>query len=193
MTLADNIWWTRKARIETEKRLLSNAFQAQLLLLWYSFISTGASIYYVKFNTNSEYSGISWVVFSVLTLCISGFINGFSFKERAALIKECYETLHTLYNKAIDPLNNPNSIAIEYSQILGVCENHTDMDFRRALCKEYISHPHPADPKRGLSKVPTKYIWCIVVANILIRFLLFSTLYALPVALFFLVEQIKCP
>jgi hypothetical protein len=35
--LLDKIWWTKKSKIEAEKRLLANAFQAQILLLWYSY------------------------------------------------------------------------------------------------------------------------------------------------------------
>jgi hypothetical protein len=40
--LLDKIWWTKKSKIEAEKRLLANAFQAQILLLWYSFVSVAA-------------------------------------------------------------------------------------------------------------------------------------------------------
>jgi hypothetical protein len=129
MAFSDNVWWTRKARIQTERRLLSNAFQSQVLLLWYSFSSVAAAIYYLKFdgnNSNSELCGIAWVIFSVLSLCIAGFVNGLSSKERAGLIKDCYETLNGIYHKSksedadIEKLNN------DYYQILKVCENHTE-------------------------------------------------------------------
>ena len=96
MAFSDNIWWTKKARIEAEKRLLMYSFQSQVLLLWYSFSGVAASIYHLKNGTSSEEM---WVIYSVLTLCISVFISGLSFKERAALIKDSYEALNTLYYK----------------------------------------------------------------------------------------------
>jgi hypothetical protein len=98
MAFSDNIWWTRKSKIQAEKRLVSNAFQAQVVLLWYSFAGVAASVYYLKYSSSDgDMSGIAWVVYSVLVLCMSGFINGLSFKQRAGLIKECYETLNDVY------------------------------------------------------------------------------------------------
>ncbi|MBL0531363.1 SLATT domain-containing protein [Aeromonas caviae] len=113
MALADNIWWTRKARIQTEKRLLSNAFQSQILLLWYSFFSVSVSIYYLK-NPQNGIESISWVVYSVLLLCISGFINGLSFKERASLVKECYESLNSIIHQLSDPTADITKLALSY-------------------------------------------------------------------------------
>jgi len=71
MAFADNVWWTRKARIQTEKRLLSNALQSQVLLLWYSFSGVAVSIYYLKATaSNQDLAGVAWVVYSVLVLSI---------------------------------------------------------------------------------------------------------------------------
>lgn len=44
MSKADNVWWTRKAKIENEARLLKYDFHGQILLLWYSFFSVAMSI-----------------------------------------------------------------------------------------------------------------------------------------------------
>jgi hypothetical protein len=188
MALSDNIWWTRKARIQTEKRLLSNAFQSQILVLWYSFCSVAASVYYLKFNTHSEYSGIVWVVFSVLVLGISGFITGLSIKERAALVKEYYETLNDLYQEAKANLSDQKIIAEDYKKVLSVCENHTDRDYYVALCEAYLTHENPNDPQNGIDRKPTLYVWLLVLAYKLRRFMLFGCLYVLPVILFWMVE-----
>ena len=186
MALSDNIWWTRKARIQTEKRLLSNAMQAQLLLLWYSFCSVSASVYYLKFNPDSEYSGIAWVVFSVLVMSISGFINGLSFKERASLIKECYETLNGLYHRAMsDTEDEVKETAKEYEHVLNMCENHTDRDYYISLCEAHLTSEKPDEE---LDTHPTKYIWFLFGVYYLRRFLVFFGLYALPLIMFLLVE-----
>lgn len=188
MALSDNIWWTRKARIQAEKRLLSSAFQAQTLLLWYSFCSVAAAIYYLKFNMQSEYAGVAWVVFSVLVLCISGFINGLGYKERAALVKDSYEALNGLYQRAKENSGSTTELANEYESILSVCENHEDIDYQLALCDTYLSHNNPDDSDKGLDRKPTKYVWALVVAYHVKRLLLLSGLYILPVIIFLLME-----
>lgn len=184
MAIADNIWWTRKARIQTEKRLLSNARHAQLSLLWYSFISAGASVYYLKFNSQSEYASVAWVVFSVLVLCVSVFINGLSYKERAAIVTDSYESLNSLYRKARQENADTEAINNEYEQMLKLCENHADIDYQIALCDTYLSHNSPRDHEKGLDRWPTKYVWLIVAKHFAVRSLSLMTLYSLPVPIF---------
>ncbi|OUS09080.1 hypothetical protein A9Q81_00125 [Gammaproteobacteria bacterium 42_54_T18] len=195
MAFSDNVWWTRKARIQSEKRLLSNAFQSQVLLLWYSFFGVAVSVYYLKFanssastSTSADLAGITWVVYSVLLLCLSGFIAGLSFKERAGLIKECYETLNSLYQKAKAQDADIGVLAEEHQQIMGLCENHTDSDYYIALCETYLTHPSPRGDENGLDRWPTKYHWMMVVMNKVKRILMFSLLYLLPIGIFMALE-----
>lgn len=191
---ADNIWWTRKSRIQTEKRLLSNAFQAQLLLIWYSFLSAAVSIYYLKSSTTtSNFESVSWVAFSVLILSISGFINGLSYKERASQIKECYEALQELYTAAKNPNADFNTLGIRYQEILKLCENHSDIDFHITLCDTFLCHPCPLDPEKGLSKLPTKFIWFKVCLYYTKRYIALTSLYALPILMLaFMHYQSEC-
>jgi hypothetical protein len=196
MAFKDNIWWTRKARIQAERRLLSNAFQSQLLMLWYSFWGVAVSIYYLKIdnsNTHNNLPGISWVVYSVLTLCMSGFITGLSFKERAGLIKECYEALNTFYQKATED-GDIGALSKEYEQILGLCENHTDYDYYLALCIEYVTCTAlinlETKLKEGLDRRPSWYHWFSLTYWTLRRYLLLALLYFLPIMLFFSLESL---
>lgn len=198
MVFSDNIWWTRKARIQAEKRLLSNAFQSQILLLWYSFSSVASAVYYLNLggsNSNPDLNGIAWVVFSVLVLCISGFINGLSFKERAGLIKECYETLNGLYHKSKGDSANFSQLNYEYDQILGVCENHTDRDYYLALCIEHVTKPGKVNPstgcKAGLDRCPTWYHWLYLAYWYGLRWLMLACFYLLPVLIFTAMEYLK--
>ena len=194
MAFSDTVWWTRKARIHTEKRLLANAFQSQVLLLWYSFAGVAVSIYYLVFaQSNNDLSGISWVVYSVLVLCLSGFINGLSFKERAGLIKECYETLNGLYHRAKKQDADIIAMAKEYDQILGVCENHNDDDYYRALCEAYVTHPDPKGEKEEINKLdrlPTWYHWITIFWSTIKRWCMLSFFYLLPILLFVILENL---
>ncbi|WDE04783.1 SLATT domain-containing protein [Thalassomonas viridans] len=189
MSLPDSIWWTRKARIQTEKRLLANAFQAQVILLWYSLFAVFVSVYYLKFNATSEYSGVAWVVFSVMVLIISSFTSALSFKERAALIKECYETLSGIYQRAIKTPADKN-IETEYGQVLSVCENHTDKDFHKAICLEYLSHSTPNGVSGGLTKIPTRYIWFMFLIHCFYRIMFLFFMYSLPIIIFVTLEKL---
>ncbi|EGR0088400.1 SLATT domain-containing protein [Vibrio vulnificus] len=204
MALADNIWWTRKARIQTEKRLLSNAFQSQVILLWYSFFSVAVSVYYLK-NPQNGTEAISWIVYSVLVLCISGFINGLSFKERASLVKECYESLNSLMHQASDPNVDITNLAATYESKLNACENHTDKDFAIALCQEYwastksirkVSSTFHSDtsenktlPKQALTRIPTSHHWFLAVAYFTNKFFTLLFFYSLPVLIWFLLRS----
>jgi hypothetical protein len=199
MAFSDNVWWTRKARIQAEKRLLSNAFQSQLLLLWYSFFGVAVSIFYLKFTPSpgqEDLAGISWIVYSVLVLSISGFIAGLSFKERSGLIKESYETLNTFYHKANENDADIEQISAEYEQIMGLCENHTDYDYYLALCLEHVTCTIPVDPEtglkqkvdsngklKGLDRCPTWYHWVSITWWLSKRYVLLTLLYLLPVLL----------
>lgn len=184
-SLETRIWWTRKARIQAEKRLLFFARQSQALLLWYSFISVIASIYYLKYNSSSEYASIAWVVFSVLTLCMSCFINGFRFEERAGLIKECYEALCTLHEKAKDSNSESTQYILDdYKKILGTCENHTDIDYYLARFESRFSYS-----KEDKSKpLITKFIYISIFIHVLTRRIILLSLYIVPIGLFWLIE-----
>ena len=176
MALSDSIWWTRKARIRSEKRLLSNAFQSQVLLLWYSFFSVAVSVYYLK-SSQSDIGSVSWIVYSVLVLVISGFINGLSFKERANLIKECYEGLNSLYQQVNLDGINIKQVAHEYEQALNACENHTDEDYAIALCQENWSS---TNPESDLDRAPTSYHIYTFSMYFLKRYFLLGFFYLLP-------------
>lgn len=198
MAFSDNVWWTKKARIQTEKRLLSNAFQAQVLLLWYSFASVASAVWYLKpewSQSNTEASGVAWIVFSVLTLCISGFISGLSFTQRAGLIKECYEALNNIYRKSISSSPDLSLLSAEYDQILGVCENHTDKDYFMALCTEHLAKHGAANKETGLKqnldRGPTWYHWFYLAKWYVVRVFILAFFYLLPVGIFFALEQIK--
>jgi hypothetical protein len=197
MAFSDNVWWTRKARIQAEKRLLSNAFQSQLLLLWYSFFGVAVSVFYLKFTPSvgqEDLAGISWIVYSVLVLSMSGFIAGLSFKERAGLIKESYETLNTFYHKSKEDDADIEQISAEYEQIMGLCENHTDYDYYLALCLEHVTNNKIVDSetgcKEGLDRCPTWYHWLSITWWLSKRYVLLTMLYLLPVALLIAIEKL---
>ncbi|MDO3382466.1 SLATT domain-containing protein [Gilvimarinus algae] len=186
MELSDKIWWTRKSKIQTEKRLLSNSLQSQFLLLWYSFLSVSASVYNLKFPA-AESMQIVWIATSIWVLVISGYITGLSFKERASLIKESYQALQKLYELSKLPSSDQVELLEEYEKTLNLCENHKEIDYYTALCQEYLLASKGSkndDIKSRLNRLPTPYVWISWFSNKLMRITILSFFYALPVATF---------
>lgn len=183
MKLSDKIWWTRISRIETERRLLSNLFHAELILVWYAFFSVVVAIWStgIDHNLSDKY----WISFSVLTLACSLYINAQSYKERANKIKNCYEALDRLCAKTTNEEKNhfalysSHSLNAEYLKILDQCENHTPTDYYTAMVNKYYSIPTKHRARR-LSPLPTCQIFCKFYLNTLIRFILLLALYLLP-------------
>ncbi|MCE7534670.1 SLATT domain-containing protein [Aliivibrio fischeri] len=179
--LSDNIWWTRQARIRTERRLLSNAFHSQIILLWYSFYSVAVSIFYLG-DAQGAVSSKSWLIYSVLVLVVSVYINGFSYKERAALIKENYERLKTLiaFSKEIENKNGDvTNVAKMYERILNACENHRQEDYLEALYEIYES----TEDKSQISPKPTEYQRKQAKRNRKFRKLTLGVFYILPIVI----------
>lgn len=178
--LKNKIWWTRKARIEAEKRLLANKKHCEIILLWYSFCSVGASIYFLEFQPQNKYAPITWVIFSVAVFVITSFINGMRILERSTEIKQCYETLNTLSqsNDSVQDLSK------RYKETLDKCENHLESDFLKAVVKTYILE----EDKSELTKQPNKLMYITFFWNLIFRFCYLSTIYIFPLLLFYLFE-----
>jgi hypothetical protein len=176
------IWITSKARMQAEKRLLSHANQSQYLLLWYSFSTIAVSIYYLKFNVNSPYSDIVWVEFSLLVCIVSVFIQTNTFKERAALIKECYIKLGALDSRSNEMTDE--IVTEEYKAILETCENHVSRDHYRAICEVYLLTP--TNKRIELTHTPTLYVWANCIFSFISAILVLATLYSLPLLIFYI-------
>lgn len=186
---SDKIWWTRQARIRTERRLLSNAFHSQVILFWYSFYSVAVSIYFIG-NAQGDSTNRYWLIYSVLVLVISGFINGLSYKERASLIKENYEHLHTLYTKLIiaeKATSDTKELIEDYESILNKSENHLAKDYLEALFDNYYS----STDKSKVTPHPTGYQKTIAIINKVSKFFILVFLYSLPALITYALETLK--
>ncbi len=177
MALSDTIWWTKKARIQAEKRLLFNDFSSQVILLWYSAFTVCVSILEIKSPSSNGYFAVTMVSLSVLILCASLFIGNRNFKERAMLLKVCYEQLSEVESKSYNKDAHISDLSIEYKNILSVSENHTDVDFKSALVSEYLNS---SDPEKQLTRLPTKYNVFELVVSKSIKFIFVAFIGLLP-------------
>lgn len=186
MALKDEIWWTKKSKIHHETRLIKYELHSQLLLIWYSLFTLGASILtatpstLVKIGLTKETTidPNLMIVFSILTLVMSCFVTSLNFKERIIKIKNCYESL-----MAMDVTNahaNEN-----YAHILQKCENHTERDYLSAKFNEIystIKDKRTTDLNRGL----TPYEHFKFFRNLSTYYLKLTILYSLPLLIIFI-------
>ncbi|GEK14660.1 SLATT domain-containing protein [Aliivibrio fischeri] len=174
-SLEDQIWFTRKARIRTSERLLSNKFHSNLILVWYSFFSFSLSIYLIKepklFGDNAD------VIMTILTgavFTLSLFVPQLNLTTRYEDIKKNYILMQGLLFKLkfcktesqLEKINN------RYLRLLHAVENHTNLDLLYFLNYESGSN--------CTMKISVKD-WILLQCYIVIRITLITLIYSAPI------------
>lgn len=140
--LKDRIWFTRIARIQAEKRLLSNELHSQLLLMFYSVYSIALSVAQLQYKPISdEAASVIGIILSVTLFGLAFHLNGRGFSARAQRLKENYTRLQLLLGRIelAECQANPHvlqstivSVQAEYAAAIAGSENHITMDDRCA-------------------------------------------------------------
>lgn len=188
--LRNRIWFTRIARIHSEKRILRNEFHSHLLLIVYSIYSIILAIILMKFKIISDDMGaIIGIILSVTLLVLSLYLGNRGFSNRAQRFKEVYTKLHKLLDEIDFVLCKPNTdnqqamleeIQANYNLILVNNENHITIDDRYARFLE----------GSGLtSRKLTCWDWACVYSYLVGRYVILAALYAFPPVILFYVMQ----
>ena len=131
----NKMWITKKCRMNTESRLLSNATFLNISNIYYSIIISIISIISIITNDNT-YSIIS-VILSVALIISITFATSLNYKERAEKMKRNYLDINELETKLkyIDPNSKDEikTIELEYNKLLDNVENHLEYDYYRVL------------------------------------------------------------
>jgi carbon starvation protein CstA len=184
--LSDKIWITRKTRIYTEQRLLSNAFWTQFIMIFYSSLLLVLSIW-ILVNPSQKVEIFS-IFSSVVVLVASIFLSSQQFKERSLAIKNSYIKLEELISRArraedSNDVSATISIESEYATILLNVENHTDYDF---LAMRYsLRHSETTLPKLSWGECLT------IFAKKVYRFFSLAFLLLLPLIFFILIKYVE--
>jgi len=138
--LAGNVWFTRKAWINAEDRLLKNDFHTQLLMVVYAAYASCLSVVLLKYEplpSDKRFIDTALAVLSIVLLALSLYLNTKSFKDRAARFKTGYHDLHGIENRLkLLALQTPSSqvdleftqLSDEYNKALRDVENHSELD-----------------------------------------------------------------
>jgi hypothetical protein len=174
--LSDNIWFTRKARIQASIRLLANDNHSQLLLVFYSIIITSLSIILVKYpNIIGPEADLITVIMSVIILLTSLLVASKNFKGRALAYKTHYIELQKLYFEALSAEKNNLSLKViedKYMTLLERVENHTPMD---DITFRVSARANLTTRKPNCEEIVQAYFYKAL------RFFILSILYLLPI------------
>jgi uncharacterized membrane protein len=130
------VYFTRKARIITSKRLKNYDTLCQILNVYYSAVLVALSIWSIVFASDLRLVSFLILVFSLAQTMFSIFYSSRNFQERYTNIKSHYINLDKFYNKITQITNNEFEdknirlqIFEEYSDLLEMVENHSDFDY----------------------------------------------------------------
>lgn len=132
MGLSDNIWKTRKSRINASERLKRNDLVSQFFLAYYSFWIVVITVIDIKSEKlNFE---LLTLILAIAILVISIFIFAMNYKERSLKFQSAYIKLRNLYRQALNNEKNSidnSEIEKEYDNILELTENQSECDYLR--------------------------------------------------------------
>lgn len=130
-SLRNQIWFTRKTRIRTAERLLSNQFHSNVILIWYSFLTFAISIYALeKSNFIGQDRDVIMTIATGAVFSLSLFLPQLELKTRYENVKQNYIALHSLYVESAFCATKDDIIKVQeqYSELLNAVENQTRLD-----------------------------------------------------------------
>lgn len=140
-SLVDRIWFTRKAWIAAEKRLLDNGYHTQLLLVAYAAYTTCISVILLSYEpkpAEKKLIDTTMVVLTVILFGLSLYLNSKSFKDRAARFKNGYLDLHDIESALLglsaqsgttgNITETVRILSDRYTKTLREVENHSVID-----------------------------------------------------------------
>lgn len=127
--LKDNIWKTRKARINTAERLNGYVKFIKFLNVYYSCSIIVINLIDIS-NSKYNFEILLLAMSIILTISII-FLDSQQYLERSEKIKNCYIDLQKIYYD----INEKNLVEKreEYYEILRRNENHSEFDYYKVL------------------------------------------------------------
>lgn len=125
----DNVWKTRKARINASERLIYVSKFVRILNVYYSCFLIVLSLVDIK-SDKIDLTILSLGLSIILSLSLF-FIDSQQFMERANSLKNNYIEMQRILLHISD--KNLKEMKDKYLDLLSQCENHTNADYYKAL------------------------------------------------------------
>lgn len=151
--LSNNIWITKKSRINTVERLIDMNYWSQFLLMYYTIAVLGFSMWDFS-NKAPDGVTLLTLISSIALFGISIFISLQNYRERALKLKYCHISLEGLFNELeilhieLNTISEEevkrifNSIHSRYLNFLMEHENHKEVDYYRLILNGKIKDLH---------------------------------------------------
>lgn len=134
MAFSNNVWTTRKSRINTSERFKNNDLISQILIAYYSFFIIAMTVVDIKYeNLNFE---ILTLILSILIVIVSIFIFAMNYKERALILQTSYVLMAKLYEDILEKEKKNedySDLKNQYNTIISLTENHSDNDYLQVM------------------------------------------------------------
>lgn len=136
--LKNDVWTTRKARINMSERFIVKDQMWKLVNFVYSIYIIGLSILGINEKIGTQNYNLLILFLSITIGMISLYSNSKNYNERALSLKYHYINLKKIYNdlEVLDPQNHFEKIKeleLIYLEELKVTENHTAFDNYKAI------------------------------------------------------------
>ncbi len=128
----NNMWKTRKARINASERLNATASFIKFLNAYYSCFIIVINL--IDISNNNYHFEIMLLALSIILTISIFFFDSQQYLERSNKIKNCYIDIQKIYFE----INEKNLLEKrnEYYDILRNNENHTEYDYYKVIIKE---------------------------------------------------------
>jgi hypothetical protein len=134
------LWITRKCRIVASERVKRENDLFQSLIVYYSIILVGLSIWDIQSNLKPSKSSLLILIASVTLSLFSTFVASKNYNERHFNLKNCYIELDKLYirlkeieNQGVKTSTQIEDITEKYNNILKCVENHSELDYVNSM------------------------------------------------------------
>lgn len=172
----DNIWITKKCRMNAETRLNRYSTLAHLLTTYYSLLLIVFTV--INENPDQYFTKIS-LCLSIAILCLSLVMHGFKFGERALMHRQCYLSLNDILSSSS---TNEEKIS-KYTSIIDGYPNHSHIDYVSLIVLNEFSSTKKLKNSEGEIHCTKSLIGLFVIRWIaLISFIIFSV--SLPIFYF---------
>lgn len=135
--LLRKVWITRKSRIETSDSLKKKYKFNSFLIVYYSMVITGLSIWNIQTNGINEEFSILILISSIWLSLFSVYVESKNYQKRSFDLKNNYIELSKIISKLKEAKKSSNmneilKIEKEYNKLLNYFENHTTFSYLRA-------------------------------------------------------------
>ena len=143
--LEDNIWITRKCRINAAERLQANENFCRFISIYYSIMTTGYTLINMLVLEDKIVDVVTLII-AIATTSFFFYLDTKNYKDRYLGFKENYIKLGKLLDKIKEKrivgfkIEDYHEISEEYAELQMSVENHKTKDYNKLLLEQNVEN-----------------------------------------------------